>query len=363
MVSKPHGGKILESFGEFEDHPSIQISHETTIDLINLGVGAYSPLKGFMTREEFESVIETGRLTNDLPWTIPIVLDSNEKLTGEYNLVHNGKAIGKIEVEDVFVPDKKKWAKSVFGTTSKEHPGVKKTFETKKYLIGGKITLYDISVDFRDHYLTPKEARVLFKSKKWDTIVGFQTRNVPHLGHEFVQKTALTFVDGIFINPVVGYKKPGDFKDDLIIKAYETLIKHYYLKDTAVLAVLPWGMKYAGPKEAIMHAIIRKNYGCTHIVIGRDHAGVGDFYDKYAAQRIFEEYPDIGIIPLFFREFFYCKKCGSIVNEKICPHEDSRVRFSGTKIRKLLTEGKRPTGLMRDEVIDLILSYKDPFVS
>ncbi len=364
MVSKPHGGKLVENFGEFEEHPTIEISKDYAIDLINLGVGAYSPLNGFMNENEFNSVVESGRLEDDTPWTIPIVLDSERKLSGEYNLSYDGKVIGKIDVEDSFIPDKRKWAKKVFGTESREHPGVRKLFETKKYLIGGKIKIYEVDVDFKNYYLTPKETRVLFKELGWKTIVGFQTRNVPHLGHEFIQKAALTFVDGLFINPVIGNKKKGDFKDDLILQAYKILIEKYFLKGTAVLAVLPWNMRYAGPKEAIMHAIIRKNYGCTHIVIGRDHAGVGNFYDKYAAQKIFDDYPDLGITPLFFREFFYCKKCGSIVNEKICPHDEKyKIHFSGSKIRNFLTSGKRPTNLMREEIIDLILNYENPFVS
>ena len=364
MIS-PHGGKLVERIGKLEiDLPEIEINRETAVDLQNIAVGAYSPIGGFMNSEEFYSVIETGRLPNDVPWTIPIVLDSDKKILGEYGLKYNNRLVGKINIEDVFKPDKEKWVNSIFGTNSKKHPGVLKILNKKEFLLGGKITLFErIENKFKNYYLTPKETRVLFKEKNLKTIVGFQTRNVPHLGHEYVQKTALTFVDGLFINPVIGYKKPGDFKDDVIIKSYEVLMKNYYLKNS-ILAILPWEMKYAGPKEAIMHAIIRKNYGCTHFIVGRDHAGVGDFYDKYAAQKIFDEYPDIGIIPLFFREFFFCKKCGSIVNEKICPHDEKyRIHFSGTKIRKMLVEKKKPIGLMREEVIDTILSFENPFVS
>ncbi len=172
--------------------------------------------------------------------------------------------------------------------------------------------------------LSPRETRILFKAKGWRTVVGFQTRNTPHIGHEYVQKAALTFTDGIFINPVIGKKKKGDFKDEVILASYEELIRHYYLKERAVMAILQMEMRYAGPREAIHHAIIRKNFGCTHIIIGRDHAGVGKYYHPFAAQDIFEEFPDLGIVPLFFRSFYFCRKCGSVVNEKICPHPTVR---------------------------------------
>jgi sulfate adenylyltransferase len=195
-------------------------------------------------------------------------------------------------------------------------------------------------------------------------MVGFQTRNIPHLGHEYVQKTALTFVDGLFINPVIGKKKSGDFKDEVILEAYEALIRNYYLKDRAVMAILRTEMRYAGPREAIFHAIVRKNFGCTHFVVGRDHAGVGKFYSPYAAQEIFTEFPDLGIIPLFFTSFFYCDRCGSVVNEKICPHDRShRTDFSGSGLREKLSKGEPlPKEFVRPEVADVLLKWKDPFV-
>jgi sulfate adenylyltransferase len=211
----------------------------------------------------------------------------------------------------------------------------------------------------------PKETRFLFKEWRWRTIAGFQTRNAPHLGHEYVQKTALSFVDGIFINPLIGKKKFGDFKDDVILEAYEALLSNYYLKNSALLSTLETKMRYAGPREAIFHAIIRKNFGCTHFIVGRDHAGVGEYYGPYEAQDKFMEYPDLGITPIFFRNFFYCSKCGGVENDKICPHHSSyHISFKGTDLRQLLKEGKHPSEiLMRPEVAAVILNHPSPFVS
>ena len=195
-------------------------------------------------------------------------------------------------------------------------------------------------------------------------MIAFQTRNAPHIGHEYVQKTALAFADGIFINPVIGKKKAGDFTDRAIIESYKTLVEHYYPRNSVVMSILMYEMQYAGPKEAIMHAIMRKNFGCTHIAIGRDHAGVAGFYPPYAAHEIFREFPDLGIEPIFFREFFYCRRCAGIANEKICPHpEAERLTFSGTKLRNMFISGQTPPKeFMRPEVSQVILDTKNPFV-
>ena len=269
------------------------------------------------------------------------------------------------EIEDIYAYDKKEAAQHIFKTTDAEHPGVKKLYAMGDFLMGGKVTLVkEGRSPFEKYLLYPKETRVLFKEKGWRDIVAFQTRNPPHIGHEYVQKAALTFVDGIFINPIMGRKKKGDFKDEVILNSYKALIDHYYLRERAVLAVLQTEMRYAGPREAIHHAIMRKNFGCTHFIVGRDHAGVGNYYGPYEAHEIFDEFPDLGISPLFFRSFFYCKKCGSVVNDKTCPHgEEYHVNFSGTNIRKLLKEGKKPpASMMREEVAEVILSSGNPFV-
>jgi sulfate adenylyltransferase len=212
--------------------------------------------------------------------------------------------------------------------------------------------------------MSPSETRVLFKKMGWETVVAFQTRNVPHVGHEYVQKAALTVTDGLFINPVIGKKKKGDFSDEAIIASYRALIEHYYPRDRVVLGCLHFEMRYAGPREAIMHAIMRKNFGCSHMIIGRDHAGVGTYYGPFAAHEIFREFPDLGVTPLFFRSFFHCKRCGGAVNEKICPHgEADRIDFSGTAMRAMLTSGEVPPSyFLRREVAEAVMKGGSIFV-
>ena len=307
----------------------------------------------------------------DSPWTIPIVLDvSREEITGlkegdDVALTFKNNILAIMEVEDIYKWDKKEYCKKVFKTIDTRHPGVVKTFRRKELLIGGNIYLLsDVPEPFERYRLWPIETRILFEAKKWRTIAGFQTRNVPHRGHEYVQKAALTFVDGLFINPLVAWKKPGDYRDEVIVKAYEALIENYYPRNSIVFSVLRMEMRYAGPREAILHAIVRKNFGCTHFIVGRDHAGVGDFYGPYEAWDIFKEFPDLGIIPMFIREAFYCSKCRGFVNEKICPHEEEyRVKVSGTKLRKIImSKQKPPEYMMRPEVVEVILSFENPFV-
>ncbi len=260
---------------------------------------------------------------------------------------------------------KDEYASKVFGTTDRTHPGVEKTYGREDMLLGGDLELLaEPDLPYVEYTLRPKETRVLFAEKGWRDVVGFQTRNVPHLGHEYIQKTALAFTDGLFINPVVGRKKIGDFLDDVILATYDELLKHYYLKERAVMVVLHMEMRYAGPREAIFHSIIRKNYGCTHFIVGRDHAGVGNFYPPFAAHEIFETYPDLGIVPLFFESFFHCSRCGGVTNQKTCPHStDDRLNFSGTNIRELLKRGDVPSAeLMRPEIAKVILQHPKPFV-
>lgn len=382
MVSVPHGGKLVKKILKGKrreaileaarEMPKIKKSDFFLVDVVNIAHGVFSPLEGFMTRNDFESVLYNMRLVNDLPWTIPIVLDVSKKEKDAFDIGDDliltrfdDMPIAIMNVEDLYTYDKDDFAQFVYGTKDKNHPGVKKVYEMGEYLVGGEIHLInDVPNKFSKYTLYPEETRVLFKELKWKSIVGFQTRNAPHLGHEYVQKTALTFVDGLFINPVIGRKKPGDFKDEVILSAYEVLMKNYYPKNSVVLSIFRTEMRYAGPREAIFHAIVRKNFGCTHFIVGRDHAGVGNYYGPYDAQDIFYEFPDLGITPLFFKEFFYCKKCGGVANPKTCPHSESeRITFSGTKIRKMLIEGKRPPAeLMRPEVADRILSFEDIFV-
>ncbi|MDI6845141.1 MAG: sulfate adenylyltransferase [Candidatus Saccharicenans sp.] len=377
----PHGGRLIERLASEEkkkeiisraaEMVSVVLDPDLVSDLENIATGVYSPLEGFLNQRDFLSVLDHMRLSNDLPWTIPIVLDVDRELAGRIRegqeiILKNEqlKPVGVLTVEEKYKFNREEFSRKVYGTTDPAHPGVSRVLAMKEVLLGGPVELFELEPTPFDRYrLSPKETRVLFREKGWKTIVGFQTRNTPHLGHEYVQKAALTFTDGLFINPVIGRKKKGDFRDEVILASYEELIKHYYLKERAVMAILKMEMRYAGPREAIHHAIIRKNFGCTHIIIGRDHAGVGNYYRPYAAQEIFEEFPDLGIVPLFFKSFFYCRRCGSIENEKTCPHEaSSHIQFSGTKIRDLLAGGEiPPPELMRPEVARVILSFENPF--
>lgn len=298
-MTAPHGGalvhEVLEAgkarqFVEGGAHlPRIALSTERAYEVVNLTTGVFSPLRGFMGRHEVDAVAQTGRLPDGLPWTIPIVLDVDEEtargVRDDVLLTYRGRPLARMRVNEQFAPNRSSTARGVFGTETGSHPGVAQFYALQPVFLAGPVELLESPDGPYDRYtLTPRETRVLFTAKGWRTVVGFQTRNVPHLGHEYVQKTALTFVDGIFINPVIGRKKPGDFRDEVILSAYEALIRHYYLRDRTVFAVLPTEMRYAGPREAVFHAIIRKNFGCTHFVVGRDHAGVGNFYGPYAAQ-------------------------------------------------------------------------------
>jgi len=378
----PHGGEIIERVlkGKEKDDALekarklafVKLDPDQISDLENIAYGVFSPLEGFLGRKDYKNVLNQMRLADDLPWPIPIVLDVEKEKADklkegqEIALINqSNQPVALFYLEEKYGFSKEELAEKVFLTTDDLHPGVAKVKGMKEILLAGKIDLIQESpTPFYNFKLKPIETRILFKEKRWRTIVGFQTRNTPHIGHEYVQKAALTFTDGLFVNPVIGRKKKGDFKDEVILASYEELLKNYYIKERAVIAILQMEMRYAGPREAIFHSIIRKNFGCTHMIIGRDHAGVGNFYPPFAAQDIFEEFPDLGIIPLFFRSFYFCKKCNSVVNEKICPHPPSEhINFSGTKIREMLLQGKEPPPeLMRPEVAKVIMSYDNPFV-
>jgi sulfate adenylyltransferase len=376
-MPKPHGGKLIDRCIKKElidtnGLSKFEINTNLSEDVLNISNGVFSPLEGFLCKNDLENVISEKRLSDDTPWTIPTLLDFDKndlKETKEGDTIlltnkENGvRAI--LDIDEIYTYDKKKLAQAIYRTQDSNHPGVANVYNMKQHLIGGKISLITSKTrEFDEYNLTPKETRFLFKEKGWRDIVAFQTRNPPHIGHEYVQKTALTFVDGLFINPIIGKKKSGDFRDEVILSSYDTLMKHYYLKDRAVMSILRTSMKYAGPREAIHHAIMRKNFGCTHFIVGRDHAGVGNFYGPYDAHDIFSEFPDLQIVPLFFRSFSRCIKCGSVVNDKICPHDPKdHINFSGKKIRELLINGKiPPEDMMRKEVSETILKFDKPFV-
>ena len=374
-VAKPHGGNLVNRNSKNDPSGlfSIPISDDLANDVENIADGIFSPLEGFLGQQDLESVISKGRLANDLAWTIPIILDVDESTSKKMKdagdvLLQNSNSDGFaiLHVEEIFRFDKEKTVKGVYGTSDSKHPGVARTMAMKDFLVGGKIDYIKKpqESEIRKYRKTPTETREGFQNAGWKTIVAFQTRNPPHVAHEMLQKTSLTTRDGVFINPLIGKKKSGDFVDEVIIKCYETLIEHYYPKNRCQMATLHTEMRYAGPKEAIHHGIMRQNYGCTHIIIGRDHAGVGNYYDPFAAQKIFDDYPDLEITPVFFPAFFYCKKCLNFTNDRVCPHDvESREQLSGTKLRSIIQEGKSPSEfILRPEVSKIILGFEKPFV-
>ncbi|MBA0907911.1 MAG: sulfate adenylyltransferase [Nitrosarchaeum sp.] len=372
---KPHGGKLINRITKADSSGlySIIISDDLANDVENIADGVFSPLEGFLGKKDFENVISKGRLSNGLAWTIPIVLDVDKstavkiKKASKITLENSqGVQIAILHVKEIFRFDKEKTAKEVYGTIDSSHPGVAKTMSMQEYLVGGKIDYIQRpeESEIRKYRLTPLQTREIFAKAGWKTIVAFQTRNPPHVAHEMLQKASITTRDGVFVNPVIGKKKSGDFVDEVIIKCYETMIEHYYPENRCKLGTLHTEMKYAGPKEAIHHAIMRQNYGCSHIIIGRDHAGVGTFYDPFAAQKIFDNYPELEISPIFFPAFFYCRKCLTYTNPKACPHnDDAKEQISGTKLRQMIDNGESPSEfILRPEVSKVILDYPHPFI-
>ncbi|MBU4267732.1 MAG: sulfate adenylyltransferase [Acidobacteria bacterium] len=381
MIVKPHGGTLInrilsekerEAILSYQDKFfNLEIDEEKAIEVQNIASGVFSPLQGFMTQDDFREVVQRNRLASGHAWTLPIVLSVGKESTKQFAkndtiiLKTREGAIASMQVEDIYTWNFEEYAKNVYGTTDEKHPGVQQLKTSGEYFVGGSVNFLGNTIsNFPAYYLTPRETRVLFKEKKWDTVVGFQTRNVSHLGHEYVQKSAQSIVDGLFINPVIGKKKTGDFTDQVILDSYKALIDEYYVKERTVMSILQTEMRYAGPKEAVFHAIVRKNFGCSHFIVGRDHAGVGNYYHPFAAQKIFEFFPDLGITPIFFMSFFFCKKCNSIANDKTCPHPQSdHIDFAGKIIReKLVDHQTPPESMMRKEVAEEILKHENPFV-
>jgi sulfate adenylyltransferase len=370
----PHGGKLINKYVEKnnEDLMTFEVSSDLRNDAENIATGVFSPLEGFMNQDDLVSVLKEGRLRNSIPWTIPIILDVEKKIAtqmqdlGDIVLCSGGEKFGIVHVEEIYGYNKDEIAAAVYGTTDVNHPAVNRVFKMKEFLVGGKLEVFrmkekDEIQKFRMH---PSQTRSEIKKRGWKTVVGFQTRNVPHVAHEMLQKAALNIYDGLFVNPLIGKKKIGDFTDTLIIDTYESLIMNYFPKNRVLFSTIHTLMRYAGPREAIHHAIMRKNFGCTHFIVGRDHAGVGNYYPPFAAQEIFNEYPDLDIKPVFFPSFYYCKKCMSFANEKTCPHGiESKEELSGTMIRKMVNSGQIPEKhLMRREISDLIIKSEKPFV-
>ena len=370
----PHGGKLINKYIEknYDDLKSFEVSSDIRNDAENIATGVFSPLEGFMIQEDFLNVLKEGRLSNSIPWTMPIILDTEKEIAKQMKelrvvaLCSRGEKFGIMNVEEIYGYEKENVANAVYGTIDVNHPGVNRLFKMKEFLVGGGVEIFHLKDNdeiqkFRMH---PAETRSEIVKRGWKTVVGFQTRNVPHVAHEMLQKAALNIYDGLFVNPLIGKKKIGDFTDSLIINAYESLIMNYFPKNRVLFSTIHTTMRYAGPREAIHHAIMRKNLGCTHFIVGRDHAGVGNYYPPFAAQEIFNEYPDLDIIPVIFPSFYFCKKCISYANEKTCPHGvESKEELSGTMIRQMVNSGKIPEKhLMRPEISELILKSEKPFV-
>jgi len=373
---KPHGGKLIDrtlkeegkekTIEESKEMPKLVVHRDTILDVGNIATGIFSPLRGFVVQNDFISIINNNTLENGIPWTIPITFPVNKvngiKEGDDIALFDEAnKPIAILHLKEIYKYNFHEAAKSIFGTNDLAHPGVKKMHDMGNTLLGGEIDMIDPPKPIvGGHELVPAQTRELFQKLRWKKIAGFQTRNVPHRAHEYLQKAALELCDGILLHPLIGWKKKGDYKPETIMKGYQTLMKHYYPKNRAVLAALTTQMRYAGPKEAVFHAIIRKNFGCTHFIVGRDHAGVGNYYDKYAAHKIFDTIEDLDIEIIKMCGPYYCKHCGHVTTEKTCPHPtEEQVQISGTVIREMLSKGEMPPKEFMRPEISQMLSKED----
>ena len=371
----PHGGPLVD---RMVPHPeeldatltTITLSRRSQSDLEMIATGACSPLTGFMSQQDYSSVVEEMRLANGSVWSIPITLPisaeqvSNLKGVEEATLsTESDGVIGKIQISDIYKPDKGREAEKVYLTTDDKHPGVAALLSGGKYYVAGDIEVYQLPEhkNFGEYRMSPRQLRAVIEEKGWKSVVAFQTRNPIHRAHEYITKCALEMVDGLIIHPIVGETKSDDIPADVRMACYEAIIEHYYPHRHTILSVYPASMRYAGPREAIFHALTRKNYGCTHFIVGRDHAGVGSYYGTYDAQKIFENFnrEELGIEPMFFEHAFYCKRTNSMATTKTSRAVDhEKVFLSGTKVREMLIAGvDLPEEFTRPEVSDILKKH------
>jgi sulfate adenylyltransferase len=382
MTISPHGGKLIplllqgeelkREIDEAKKLPQITITSREASDLIMLGMGAFSPLTGFMTRENYDGVLAEMHLKDGTFWPVPITLTVSKeraetlKEGQEVALVDEatGEIMGILTVQEKFEYNKQFEAQKVFQTESMEHPGVNKLFGQGEILLGGPVKVLsegEYPTRFSQYYARPAEVRRIFEERGWSQVAAFQVRNPIHRSHEYCTKIALEISDGLFIHPLVGALKGDDIPAEVRIRCYEVLLEQYYPKDRVVMRVYPMEMRYAGPREALLHAIIRQNFGCSHLIVGRDHAGVGNYYGPFDAQEIFETLKpdDLQIKPLNIDWTFYCYKCEGMASMKTCPHSaEDRCLISGTELRRMLSHGEMPPPeFSRPEVLEILLDY------